>query len=67
MTIKRFIKETAGDLLYLAACCVGLTLAFIAWIYEGYMDLSPRAQGFCLGFMSFGSLVIILSAFAYPL
>ena len=67
MTLKRFVKETIGDLAYLLCCAIGLTLALIAWIYEGFLDMSPRLQGFCLGFLTFGSMVIILSAFADPL
>ena len=64
--MKRFMKETAGELWYLTRCLIGLTLAFIAWVYDCYKDTSPREQGFLLGvFFSF-SVILVLSVLAVP-
>lgn len=66
MTAKQFIKQTVGDLVYLLTCAIGLILAFIVWIYEGWQDMSPKEQGFFMGFMSFGGLILIMSILFTP-
>ena len=66
MTLKRFLKETAGDLWYMAKCLGILILVFIAWIWDFFREASPREQGFLLGvFFSF-SVILVLSVLAVP-
>ena len=66
MTARRFIKECIGDLFYLLACGIGLTMAFFMWMYREFCDLSPRFQGFLLGFLSFGAMIIVMGVMFAP-
>ena len=64
--MKRFMKETAGELWYLGKCLGILILVFIAWIWDFFQDASPREQGFLLGVFCTFSFLLTLSVLAVP-
>ena len=61
--MKRFMKETAGDLKYLAICIV----CWVVYIFDRFWrQTTPREQGFLGGIFFCAGVIFSLAVLAEP-